>query len=1188
MSKESVVNKSFNSLFLLFFVFTNFLGIFLSSSLNLPLWLDSIGTMLGVYFLGVYAGVICIFCNILTLYSLDSFNYVSPVIGAFVVYATHLFKEKHRLDINAIMLFSAFIIFFSFLISVCINYISDRQITGNLWGNAIISFCRDSNINYVGLPLASFYLEFLDKLVCVIIFYVMNRFVISKLDYFNPSEDAHEKQRSEWSTNYYSLCAGIILVSLFSYATSVFATEDNSSGKETNLRLSDLMNYSVQETVFNQKNGLISGNLTSICTTSDGYIWIGTYAGLMKYDGTLFKRENGFEQIRNIKSMYADGEILWVGTTDQGLFSLKNGRVNLHLTVNDELLSDYVTGIASDDAGSLYVTTPSGMNILDRHDNGYKVRSVYRAGSFSDVSYGFGYVMAIDLNGVIHCFKDSGEVKKFIPPKLTHYTSLLCCEDDYLYVADSSDRISRFKKFGNDFVKVDEFYNRQLHGVESMFYSSLGNGNKSVFICSDSGIYYIKNNSIKKIETDSFNDSIDQGIRDFQGNLWFASSRLGLLRLYLPPVVMVPAVKNQVVNCITKWRDNYIIGTDDGLKVYSSDFSQNLAFAFTEILSGVRIRDVYVDRDDYLWVCTHGKGVYRIKDTVERFNEENGLFGNKARSILELDDSRILLSGASGLSIFDKKTGLLKTDNILKKNVTVLCTALGDKGEIYAGTNGNGIYVIRDNKLEKVITKKTGLVSDTILKLYPLKNSLGVIAVTGNGLCYVDSSNEVRELENFPFFNNYDIINIGKDKVAVTGSEGVFVVGLKDLVEDRPNYPVEHLDESYGFIELLTANSRNYMDGNMLFLASNDGVFVMNTDDYQHKDNIFKLRIGHVNVDGLPYDIKANEPLTIPRSSKKISIQPVVLNYTPENPYVGIRLEGVDDDFSYTKEKSLTEINYTNLAPGNYVFTMALFNSDFKRKSDILRFPFTKVSAFYDSNAFVTYFICVSCLIIAYLTFFIVKLWMQKIVDEKQHLLELAEQQIKMGDETIMTIAQALDARDSRTKSHSVRVAEYSVLIAKKLGFTDKQCANLRKIALLHDIGKIGIPDRILNKPERLTEEEYAIMKSHVTIGAEILKNFKSIDNLADGIRYHHERYDGRGYVLGLKGEAIPIIGRIISVADAFDAMSANRVYRDKLQIENVINEIAKGRGTQFDPKCADIMIELFNEGKIAEILKSS
>ena len=186
-----------------------------------------------------------------------------------------------------------------------------------------------------------------------------------------------------------------------------------------------------------------------------------------------------------------------------------------------------------------------------------------------------------------------------------------------------------------------------------------------------------------------------------------------------------------------------------------------------------------------------------------------------------------------------------------------------------------------------------------------------------------------------------------------------------------------------------------------------------------------------------------------------------------------------------------------------------------------------------------------------------------------------------MGNETVLTIARTVDAKDENTSQHSVRVSEYSVLIAKRLGYNEEQCETLRKTALLHDIGKIGIPDRVLNKPSRLDDEEYEIMKSHVVKGAEILKKFTLIDNVQEGALYHHERYDGKGYVHGLKGEEIPLNARIIGIADAFDAMTANRVYRKKLDFDFVLGELKKGRGTQFDPKLVDIMLALIEEGVI-------
>ncbi len=144
-----------------------------------------------------------------------------------------------------------------------------------------------------------------------------------------------------------------------------------------------------------------------------------------------------------------------------------------------------------------------------------------------------------------------------------------------------------------------------------------------------------------------------------------------------------------------------------------------------------------------------------------------------------------------------------------------------------------------------------------------------------------------------------------------------------------------------------------------------------------------------------------------------------------------------------------------------------------------------------------------------------------------------------------------------------------------------KMLSSLRKAAQMHDIGKIGIRDSVLNKVGRLTDEEYAEMKSHVTRGAEILKDFTLVEHVEEGTRYHHERYDGRGYPDGLKGDEIPLFARIIGVADAFDAMTSNRVYRNHMDTDYVMTEMARGRGTQFDPEALDAFFRLVEKGAI-------
>lgn len=183
--------------------------------------------------------------------------------------------------------------------------------------------------------------------------------------------------------------------------------------------------------------------------------------------------------------------------------------------------------------------------------------------------------------------------------------------------------------------------------------------------------------------------------------------------------------------------------------------------------------------------------------------------------------------------------------------------------------------------------------------------------------------------------------------------------------------------------------------------------------------------------------------------------------------------------------------------------------------------------------------------------------------------------------QSITTIANTIDAKDTYTKGHSIRVSEYSAQLAQALGWSKEAIQNLKYIALLHDIGKISVPDSILNKPDKLTDTEYEIIKSHTTVGGEILKDISMIKDVDAGARYHHERYDGKGYPSGLAGEEIPLVARIIGIADAYDAMNSKRIYRNPLPPETIRKELIRGRGTQFDPFLLDKFVELLDEGKI-------
>jgi HD-GYP domain-containing protein (c-di-GMP phosphodiesterase class II) len=188
----------------------------------------------------------------------------------------------------------------------------------------------------------------------------------------------------------------------------------------------------------------------------------------------------------------------------------------------------------------------------------------------------------------------------------------------------------------------------------------------------------------------------------------------------------------------------------------------------------------------------------------------------------------------------------------------------------------------------------------------------------------------------------------------------------------------------------------------------------------------------------------------------------------------------------------------------------------------------------------------------------------------------------KISEQAARTILKALDAKDNYTFGHSMRVAYFSLVTGSEAGLSPADMYELELSSIFHDIGKIGTPDAVLNKPTRLSEDEFLIMKKHPENSFEILKEFPYFDKVAENARLHHERFDGKGYPLGLKGQEIPLAARIILIADTFDAMTSTRPYRKGLPYEVAFDELIQFSGTQFDPQ----LVKIFIEGMRKEALK--
>ena len=185
--------------------------------------------------------------------------------------------------------------------------------------------------------------------------------------------------------------------------------------------------------------------------------------------------------------------------------------------------------------------------------------------------------------------------------------------------------------------------------------------------------------------------------------------------------------------------------------------------------------------------------------------------------------------------------------------------------------------------------------------------------------------------------------------------------------------------------------------------------------------------------------------------------------------------------------------------------------------------------------------------------------------------------------ETVEALAEAIEKKDHYTGGHTKRVVYYSMCIAKYMKLTAEQLERIRLGALLHDVGKIGVEDKILKKQAPLEPDEWKVMQTHPELGHDIMGRVEGLRDVIGGMRYHHERWDGKGYPLGLKGEEIPLIARIISVADAYDAMVSTRPYRKGLDPQIAYTEIVKNRGTQFDPETVDAFIQAFKNEKMGK-----
>lgn len=300
----------------------------------------------------------------------------------------------------------------------------------------------------------------------------------------------------------------------------------------------------------------------------------------------------------------------------------------------------------------------------------------------------------------------------------------------------------------------------------------------------------------------------------------------------------------------------------------------------------------------------------------------------------------------------------------------------------------------------------------------------------------------------------------------------------------------------------------------------------------------------------------------------------------PEGSYIDSSWNGIfqiDGDKLFLSAREYNEIIKNQVYPFGFILYVPYSEKNLEWRLVEYQIDYKKYLAMGDIyNIWIVALLC-SLIAIATTVFVVLKL---KVKEAKKRQLDLKN----IIEQALTTFANAIDAKDTYTEGHSRRVAFYSRELALRMGFSFEEQEQIFYIAMMHDIGKIGIPDSILKKPSNLTEEEWETMKQHSIYSGDILEEFTTIPKMSESVRYHHEWYDGNGYPYKLKGEEIPEISRIISVADSFDTMNSKRVYRGPLPKEKIIDQLKENSGIQFDPKVVPFMISMIEDGTIEKL----
>ncbi|MCR5718845.1 MAG: HD domain-containing protein [Oscillospiraceae bacterium] len=947
--------------------------------------------------------------------------------------------------------------------------------------------------------------------------------------------------------------------------------------------------------LYDNTNGLSTSEANDICCTPDGCIWIGSYSGLTRYDGNIFDRVDSTTGIASVVSLFVDGSgRLWVGTNDSGLGMIEKENIRIYRK-SDGLGSSSVRSIVQDNSGELYIGTTQGISVIDsnlkmRRLNIPELNEAYirmlQIGSDGETIYG------VTMESAVFTIRN-GSLDRYVTPEqlgITDVHSILPDPKDSesIYIGTKGSMLYHGRL-------TDRFEAEQTYDISPLGYiNSIGHSKGIIWVCTDQGIGFVQNEKFTVLENVPLNTSIENMLVDYQGNLWFVSSQQGVMKIVpnmFADIFEKYGLEDEVVNTTCMYNSQLLIGTKtngllslkEGKQLHKIVLTSSATASgkacpedtdLMEILKGSKIRSIFRDSKNRVWFCTFGENALLRLDKGEltRFTTEDGLPSERVRAVCESRDGTIYVACTGGVACIEENriTRVYGADDGIRNTEILTVTEMQD-GTILAGTDGDGIYVIDGEKVTH-LGMEDGLGSDVVMRIKPDRQRELCWIVTSNSIAYINAEKQITTVQKFPYSNNFDLYENSHGDMWILSSNGIYVVPSSQLIANGEISPIFYGREN-GLANITTANSYSDLtDTGELYIAGTTGVSRVNINKPFEDISKINICVPYVEADGVKYFPDSSGKITIPSTTSKLTVYGSIYNYSLNNPYVTYYLTGIDREGRMLRRSDFTPVDYTNLKGGTYHFVMSLSDEE-GNKSNEVSVEILKQPALYELPWFTIVSILVAVMLIAMIVMYIMHRremkYKKKQAEDKQLISEI-----------VTAFAKVIDMKDEYTRGHSVRVAHYTTMLARELGYDEETVEKYHNIALLHDIGKVGIPQEVLNKPGKLTDEEFAIIKSHSKLGFNALKDISIMPELAVGAGAHHERPDGKGYPKGLKGDEIPRVAQIIAVADTFDAMYSDRPYRKRMNFEKTVSIIREVAGTQLQKDVVDAFLRLVDQGE--------